>query len=173
MLRRVTSKNGGDAFAVSHYRGSARPIDLACGVIAALYKSAATPSHTSDVDIAWRPEVARILSALEQPAEMPTTRSLRRLVDEWSNVRFLMRLSSDVRCKAYQVLRSVSDPRDIAMLGLGKQWLVAYALAGPPLAGWRFLTRSTRGINGRSLKISRSRPEVGERADVRAAKHHE
>jgi hypothetical protein len=153
-LRRIASDNRGDVAARARYPGSARPIDLACAVVEALYQLAGTPSYMSAVDIAWRSEVARILGALERPVEMPTTRSLRRLTDEWSNVRFQMRLSSDVRCKAYQVLRSASDPRDIATLGLGKEWVIAYALAGPPLAAWRLLTRSLRTSSDVSGRIA-------------------
>ena len=153
-LRHIASDNRGDVAVAAPYAGSARPIDLTCGVVASLYEFAGTPSLKSSVDIAWRPEVARILGALERPVEMPTTRSLGRLTEEWSNVRFLMRLSSDARCKAYQVLRSASDPRDIATLGLEKKWVIAYAMAGPPLAALRFLTRSTRSLSGAGGRIA-------------------
>ena len=152
-LRHIASDRcGGGVDVAARYPSSARPIDLACGVVGVLYGLAGTPSDSSLVDISLRPEVARILGELERPVEMPTTRSLRRLRDEYSNVRFLMRLSSDARCKAYQVFRSASDPRDIAILGLGKKWVPVYALAGPPLAVWRFLTRSSRTVSRRPAR---------------------
>jgi hypothetical protein len=152
MLRHIESDGRGDIAIAVRYPSMARSIDLACEVVAALYETAAEP-HESTV-VAWRSDVARILGGLERPVEIFGTRNIRRLTVEWSNVRFLMRLSPDRRSKAYQLLRTASDPRDVATLGLGKRWLIVYTLAGPPLAAWRFVRRLTLTILDARRRVS-------------------
>lgn len=147
MLRHIASDSRGDIAIAVRYPSLARSIDLACEVVASLYETVAE-SHTSSTGVACQSDVARILDGLERPFEIAGTRNIRRLAMEWSWVRFLMRLSPDRRSKAYQLLRTASDPRDVTTLGLGKRWLIVYAFAGPPLAAWRFVRRTSLTILG-------------------------
>jgi hypothetical protein len=142
MLRHIASDSRGDIAIAARYPSFARSIGLAIEVVASLYETA-PESDASSRGTAWQSDVARILDGLERPVEIAGTRNIRRLTAEWSNVRFLMRLSPDRRSKAYQLLRTASDPRDVTSLGLGKRWLIVYALAGPALAAWRFVRRSS------------------------------
>ncbi len=87
----------------------------------------------------WGKAVAQVVADMDEAVDTPTKRSLARLPREIANLRFVMRLSSHWRGKAYAVLRTVSDPRDAELLGLGVRWAWLYGLLGPLLAVRRFL----------------------------------
>lgn len=114
------------------------PLALADALIGAILPAIEGKRAMAAPD-AWRGDANRILADMERPANLPTARSLALLPGELAFRLFLMRLSPGWRGKGYELLRATSDPRDVAVLGLGKRYAALYALAGPFLAIRRFL----------------------------------
>lgn len=86
--------------------------------------------------------VRNILTQLDRAHDMPAQRTFSGLGREFSNLRRQMALlPRRPGAKTFAVLRAFSDPRDQAVLGLGRRWLWLYALLGPVLAGRRFAER--------------------------------
>ncbi len=114
------------------------PLALADALVGAILP-AIDGSGASAAPAAWERHANRILADMEHPAGLPTARSLALLPGELAFRLFLMRLSPGWRGKGYELLRATSDPRDVAVLGLGRRHAALYALAGPFLAIRRFV----------------------------------
>lgn len=118
----------------------ARPLERNPAVLADGIAYALTGgSLGAEAPSGWSEAVAHVIADMDGAVDTPMKRSLARLPRELANLRFVMRLSSNWRGKAYGVLRSVSDPRDAEVLRLGRGWSWLYALAGPVLSVRRFL----------------------------------
>jgi hypothetical protein len=109
------------------------PLELADTLLAAILPAAGgkRPVATSG---RWARHANRILADMENPTDMPSSRSFALLTREFGFRLFLMRLSPGWRGKGYELLRAVADPRDVSILRLGKRFAPIYALTGPFLA---------------------------------------
>lgn len=114
------------------------PLALADALIGAILPAIEGARATAAPD-GLRDHANRILADMEHPTNLPTARSLALLPGELAFRLFLMRLSPGWRGKGYELLRATSDPRDVAVLRLGKRFAALYALAGPLLAIRRFV----------------------------------
>lgn len=116
-----------------------RPVEMADAVLAVLSPTAGGPARDQGESV-WQRDTLRIIQDMENVSAMPTRRSFRRLPEELANQMYLMNLTPSLRAKAYQILRTVCDPRDVYTLGLGRRAIPVYAALGPLLAAKRFLT---------------------------------
>lgn len=89
----------------------------------------------------WHHHVKRIVADMEDPTDIPTARTFSQLAGEIGFRSFLMRLSPGWRGKGYELLRALSDPRDVSALGLSKRFAPLYMIAGPFLALGRLARR--------------------------------
>jgi hypothetical protein len=92
-------------------------------------------------DRTWQRELDWILRDMEAAIDKPIPRSLAKLRPELASLGLLMRLATNWRSRANELLFTLSDPRDVYALGLGPRYAPVYALAGPVLAIRRRLAR--------------------------------
>jgi hypothetical protein len=147
LLRGLSETERARALEICSQLGAERPVRLACAVASKLY-SWIDEANTLGSDARWARDVRRIIANLEAAEPMPTRRRLGSVRQELHYVAFAMRLAQDHRAKAYQILRLLSDPRDVALLKLGRRWRYLYALVGPFLAAARFLVDPVRHATG-------------------------
>ena len=120
------------------------PLELADTLLAAILPTLSghpTLSGEAPTVVAntWLRHANRILADMENPTDMPSSRSIALLPGEIGFRLFLMRLSPGWQGKRYELLRACADPRDVAVLRLGKGYALLYGLAGPLLAVWRLM----------------------------------
>lgn len=113
------------------------PIGLADALLAVILPSVDGVEAKAEPG-AWPKQVARIVADMEDPRRFPTSRSLASLPAEFAFRLFLARLSPGLAGKGYELLRGLTDTRDVATLGLGAAFAPLYAVAGPILAFKRF-----------------------------------
>ncbi|MEP7222667.1 MAG: nucleotidyltransferase family protein [Novosphingobium sp.] len=114
------------------------PGELVDNVLAAIGYALDQPS---DGQRTMQGAAQRILADMENPVDLPSSRSLSGLWGELRFLRFLMRLSPGLRGKGVQFLLSASDPRDVDVLRLDARFAPVYAVLGPALALWRGIRR--------------------------------
>jgi hypothetical protein len=135
-LRRAQAKSCAGYLAGEVEQTSVLPLRIADEVISALL------SGVGDADAApIGADAARVLADMERPAGLGRRRSLAALSAEFTNLRFLLRLSPNGPARRYQLLRTLCDPRDVAALRLPRRFTPLYAALGPALALRRLLTR--------------------------------
>ncbi len=93
----------------------------------------------------WSDNVARILAGMERARNMPMRRSLANLPAELANLRFMRRISPGRKSRSYELLRTLCDPRDAAVLGLGPAFSPIYSALGPLLSARRGFLRGRNG----------------------------
>ena len=113
------------------------PLALADALLGVVLPEAGTTNGGAGSN-AWRKQVGQIISGMENPRRFPTRRSLASLPAELAFRLFLARLSPGLAGKGYEVLRGLTDTRDVAALGLGASFAPLYAIAGPYLAFKRY-----------------------------------
>lgn len=112
---------------------------------------------TGSVQVLLDDERRRILKPLLKhclrelfKVETNEVHGLRDLPDDFRRMVYGMRLTDDVRARAFPVLRSLIHPDDARLLKLDTKWMVLYALMGRPLAASRLVKRTLRP-NGDNL----------------------
>ncbi len=114
------------------------PIALADQLIAAIMPAVRGEATVQPASGPWLAQANRVISDMENPSDVPTSRSLALLPRELRFRLFLTRLSPNKKARAYELMRATSDPRDVELLGLGMRWAWFYGLVGPLLAMRRF-----------------------------------
>lgn len=115
------------------------PIALADQLIAAIMPAVRGDPAAQLTSGPWLAQAERVIADMENPSDVPTSRTLALLPGELRFRLFLARLSPNRKAKAFELLRAFSDPRDVELLGLGARWAWLYGLIGPLLAIRRFL----------------------------------
>jgi hypothetical protein len=147
LLRGLSAGERAHALEICSQLGAERPVRLACAVANKLY-SLIDETNALGSDERWARDVQQIIANLEAAEPIPTRRSLGSVRQELRYATFAMRLAQGHKAKAYQVLRLLADPRDVALLRLGRRWWCLYALVGPFLAAVRFLADPVRPPTG-------------------------
>lgn len=111
--------------------GQGRHLALADSVLAMVLDGTHNPPQGS---ARWSRRARAILAALEDPQDIPTRRTLALLPRELAYRRLLMQISPTWRAKAFEVFDLLTDPRDVAVLGLGRRFAAVYAALGPLFA---------------------------------------
>ena len=123
--------------------GAERPFALASEVASRLYAHAIDVAGLPTIGNSGRAAglVAGIISDIERAEDMPVERTFGGLGREARQLKFILGLSPRFQAKSFQLLRALSDPRDVALLGLGRDWFGVYAIFGPLLSLSRRLNR--------------------------------
>ncbi|MEP6867920.1 MAG: nucleotidyltransferase family protein [Novosphingobium sp.] len=137
-LRRAGAERCAELIAGQNPPLAAFPAELVDNVLAAI--NAALGEAPSAPHL-MQAAAGRILSDMEDPVDLPSSRSLSGLWVELRFLRFLMRLSPGLRGKGVQFLLTASDPRDVSALGLSARFAPIYSVLGPLLAVWRGVRR--------------------------------
>ncbi|WP_423141458.1 nucleotidyltransferase family protein [Parablastomonas sp. CN1-191] len=116
----------------------AGPLRLADAVLGALFPGAGLGISPAPKE--YDRSVRQVLRALETPTDPFERRTLARLPVEFADVMRRRGISSR-RARAWDLLYTLSDPRDAETLRLSPRWSLVYCLGGPFLAIGRWLTR--------------------------------
>jgi Uncharacterised nucleotidyltransferase len=134
MLRHLEASSCAQLAGSSKFaRNAIRPAELCDAILAALSGAA--------VNRRWEGNVRTAILNMEQAKAVSKVRNFGRLAIELKDLRFLLGLCPNWKTKGFFLIHTLSDPRDVAALGLSRRFAPLYALLGPMLSLRRFLAR--------------------------------
>ncbi len=143
-LRRVSAAGCAAYAAPGGLRSALYPAEVADSVLAVL-ASAARGQVPASAAVPRPREARRIVRDMESLTDRPPARSLATLPLELAELRVDLSMAPGAAAKAWQLLHTLSDPRDVYLLRRGRNWAWLYAALGPLLSARRYVHRLAPG----------------------------